>query len=98
MYFSRCLLTPVCHVHFAVHRRRDGEVLLSLPTITLAAMQLAEAEVAVGDERAHSELAGERQRLAVIAFSVLVAACGGDVTGEAEGMGVSPSPQPPGEC
>jgi hypothetical protein len=38
-------------------------------------VELAEAEVAVGDERAHAELAGEGQRLAVVAFGVLGAAC-----------------------
>ena len=54
--------------------------------------------MAVGDERAHAELAGEGQRLAVVAFGVLGAACRRDVTGEAEGVGLAcPSPQPTGE-
>jgi hypothetical protein len=51
-------------------------------------MELAEAEVAVGDERAHAELAGERQRFAVVGFSVLSSAGRHDVTCEEEG-GVS---------
>ena len=52
----------------------------------------------VGDERAHAELVGECQRLAVVAFSVLGAACRRDVTDEAEGVGfASPSSQPAGE-
>jgi hypothetical protein len=55
-------------------------------------IHLAETEVAVGNERTHAAGLGERQRLAVVAFSVLSAGCGGDVTVEAEGMGlVSPS-------
>ncbi len=54
--------------------------------------------MAVGDEGAHAELAGERQRLAVIGFRVLGAACQRDVTGEAECMYlVSSSPQSAGE-
>jgi hypothetical protein len=60
--------------------------------ITRAVIHLAETEVAVGNERTHAAGLGERQRLAVVAFSVLSAGCGGDVTVEAEGMGlVSPS-------
>jgi len=78
--------------------RRDGEVLLSLTGIAHAVMHLAETEVAVGNERTHAAGLGERQRLAVVAFGVLAAGYGGDVTVEAEGMGfVSPSPQPAGE-
>jgi hypothetical protein len=61
-----------------------------------APVQLAQAEAAVSDDGAHAELAGEGQRLAVVAFGVLGAACRCDVTGEAEGVGL-PSPQPAGE-
>src|SRR5262249_5074557 len=89
------LLQPVGHAHFAVHRRRDIKVLPSLRVIARAAMELAKAEVAVGNERAHAARLGERQRLAVVAFSVVGADCGGDVTVETEGMGLgSPSAQP----
>ena len=52
----------------------------------------------MGDDRAHAELAGERQRLAVVAGSVLGGACQRDVTGEAKGVGLAaPRPQPAGE-
>ena len=47
-------------VHLAVHRRSDGEVLLRLLALTRAPVELAEPEVAVGDERTHAELVGER--------------------------------------
>ena len=49
-------------------------------------VELAEAEVAVGDERAHPELVGERQRGTVMAASLLRGiAAGGDLAKEAEG-------------
>jgi hypothetical protein len=52
----------------------------------------------MGDKRTHAAGLGERQRLAVQTFSILGAGCDGDVTVEAEGMGlVSPSAQPAGE-
>src|SRR6266851_2959604 len=80
------LLQPVRHAHLAVHRRRGGEVLLRLLASAGAPVELAEAEVAVCDERAHAELTGERQRLAVVAVSVLWGnAAGGDLSEEAEG-------------
>jgi hypothetical protein len=57
------------------------------------AIEHAEAEVTVGDERAHAARLGEGQRLAVVAFSILGAACRRDVSGEAEGVALaSPSP------
>ena len=37
------------HVHLAVHRRRDGEVLLRLLTLARAPVELAEAEMAVAE-------------------------------------------------
>src|SRR2546422_10622603 len=49
------LLQPEPHVHLAVHRRRGGEVLLRLLTLAGAPVELAKAEVAVGDERAHAD-------------------------------------------
>jgi len=84
-----CLLQPIRDAHFAVHRRRDGEVLLSLTGIAHAVMHLAETQVAVGDKRTHAAGLGERQRLAVQTFSILGASCDGDVTVEAEGMGLA---------
>src|SRR5215831_4250433 len=93
------LLRPVDHAHFAVHRYRGGEVLLSLPGIARAVMRLAETEVAVGNERTHAARFGEHQRLAVVAFGVLSAARRGNVTAEAKGVALaSASPQASGEC
>ena len=55
----------------------------------------------MGDERAHAELTGEWQRLAVVTFSlgsVLTSAGRRDITDEAKGVGLaSPRPQPAGE-
>src|SRR5437773_6574703 len=50
------LLQPEPHIHLAVHRRRGGEVLLRLLALTRAPVELAEAEVAVGDEGDPREL------------------------------------------
>ena len=61
------LLQPVCHVHFAIHRGRDSEVLLSL-----LGMQFAEAQVAVGDEWADAAWLGDCQRLAVVTLATLL--------------------------
>jgi hypothetical protein len=73
-------------------------VLLRLLALSRAPVELAEAEVAVGDERAHAARLGEGQRLAVVAFGVLSAARRCDITSEAEGVGLGcPSPQPAGE-
>src|SRR6266508_2529632 len=66
--FLFCSLQPVRHAHLAVHRRRGGEVLLRLLALARAPVELAEAEVAVGDERAHAELGGEGQGGAVVCF------------------------------
>src|SRR5215467_13446873 len=71
LQLSLRLLEPEAHVHLAVHRRREGEVLLRLLTLARACEQLAEAEVAVGDERAHAARLGERQRLTVIRLAAL---------------------------
>src|SRR4030095_15460160 len=48
------LLQPVRHPHLAVRRRRGGEVLAGLIALARAPVELAEAEVAVGDEGAHA--------------------------------------------
>ncbi len=73
-------------------------MLSRLRLVAGAAVERTEAKVAVGDEGAHAELAGEGQRLAVITFSVLGAAGRRDVTGEAEGSGLAgPRPQPAAE-
>src|SRR5262249_2270739 len=96
---SLYLLQPVRHPHLAVHRRRGGEMLLRLLALARAPVELAEAEVAVGDERAYAELVGERQRLWVVPGCGFAASGRRDVSDEAEGVGlVSPSPQSAGEC
>jgi hypothetical protein len=59
-------------------------------------MQLGEAKVAVGDERAHAGGLGERQRFAVVPFSGLGAVCRGDITAEAEGVGLVCPERPSG--
>jgi hypothetical protein len=46
-------------------------VLLSLLRLARAAVELAEPEVAVGDEGAHAARLGERQRLAVVGLAAL---------------------------
>src|SRR5262245_17266786 len=55
------LLQPVRHPHLAVHRRRGGEVLLRLLTLARAPVELAEAEVAVGDKGSHAARLGCRE-------------------------------------
>src|SRR6266436_9043327 len=57
------LLQPVRHTHLAVQRRRGREVFSGLLALAGAPVELAEAEVAVGDEGAHAEFAGKCQRL-----------------------------------
>jgi len=53
-HFSRGLLQPIGHAHFAVHSRRDGEVFLGLFAIASPAVKLAETEVAVSDLWTHA--------------------------------------------
>ena len=61
-------------------------MLLCLLTLAGAPVELAEAEVAVGDEGAHPELLGERERVTVVAVSVRRGiAAGGDLAEKAEG-------------
>ena len=65
------LREPEAHVHLPVHRRRGGEVLVRLLALARAPVELGEAEVAVGDERAHSARLGEGERLAVVGLAAL---------------------------
>jgi hypothetical protein len=46
-------------------------MLLGLLALVRAAIELAEAEVAVGDERAHAARLGQHQRLAVLGLAPL---------------------------
>ena len=65
------LLLPVRHAHVAVHSRRGDEVLLRLLPFASASGELAEAEVAAGDEGPHAARFGERQSLAVVGLAAL---------------------------
>src|SRR5262245_35438069 len=65
------LLQPVGHPHLAIHRRRVGEMRLRLLALAGAPVELAEAEVAVGDEGAHAARLGEGQGLAVMGLTPL---------------------------
>src|SRR5215510_13752610 len=65
------LLQPVRHSHLAVHRRRGGEVLLRLLTLASAPVELAEAEVAVGDKGPHAQCLGQSQGLLVVGCGLL---------------------------
>src|SRR5438445_10693453 len=66
-----CLVQPVRHAHLAVHRRRGGEVLLRLLALARPPGELAEAEVAVGDEGAHAEFLCASYRLHIGRFGAL---------------------------
>src|SRR5262245_38172010 len=59
------LLQPVRHLHLAVHPYRRSEMLLRQLALARAPVELAEAEVAVGDEGTHAEVAGQIERLAI---------------------------------
>src|ERR1700730_4153098 len=65
------LLQPVRHPHLAVQRRRGREMLSGLLALARAPIESAEAEVGVGDERAHAARRGEGQRLAVVGLTAL---------------------------
>src|SRR2546428_130320 len=65
------LLQPGPHVHRAVHRRGGRAVFAGVLPLACAPVELAEAEVAVGDERAHAELVGEGHGLPVGGFGLL---------------------------
>src|SRR5690242_17814461 len=65
------LLQPEPHVHLAVHRRRGGQVLPRLLALARAPVELTEAEVAVGDERAHAKFGREGKGPTIRGFCVL---------------------------
>ena len=60
------LFQPEAHVHLAIHRCGDRQVLGSLCPVTGAVEQLAQVEVAVGGQRAHLELIGPGEGLGVV--------------------------------
>ena len=82
------LLQPVRHAHLAVHRRRGGEVLLRLLALARALVELAEPEMAVGDEGSHAEFGSERQGVGSVLLCTLVMPLNGmNVSQQAEGVG-----------
>ena len=87
------LLQPELHIHLAVHRGRGCEVLAGLVALARKLQELPEAEVTVGDERAHAPRLGERQRLAVLGLATLGIASirmGHDVAAQVQRMGREP--------
>jgi hypothetical protein len=88
-------LQPVGHVHLTVLLRScEAEVLQRLLAPVHSPIELAEAQVAVRSERTHTAGLGKRQRLAVVAFSILGATCRSGVT--ARGRERRPHiPEPP---
>src|SRR5260370_2691345 len=74
------LLQPESLVHLAVHGGRRRDVLLRLLESARAPVELAEAQMAVGDKGPHAALLGERQRVAEMTLSFLRGiAAGGDI-------------------
>ena len=64
------LLQPKPHTHLAVHGGRRRGVFLRLLARARASAELAEAEVAVGDERAHAEAGGESESLPILVLGL----------------------------
>ena len=66
---------------------------MRLLALARAPVELAEAEVAVGDEGAHATRLGERQRLAVVGLAALgiePVGMGRDIAEQAQSMGCDP--------
>src|SRR5215467_11119017 len=61
-----CLLKPIRHSHFSVHRRGVSKVLPGPFASTQSTSQPPETEMTVGHRRAHTELMGKAERLAVV--------------------------------
>src|SRR5262245_60120872 len=74
-----CLVQIELHAHLTVHVDGNGPVLSSLLGSACALVQLAEPEMAVGDDRPHAARLGERQGPAIMGFTSrgvqLVAMC-----------------------
>ena len=66
---------PEGHVHGAVQRHGGGQLRAGLRSPASLEREQAEAAVAVGHERTHTELRGQRQGLVVARFGVW-ALCG----------------------
>src|SRR5258708_32723435 len=87
------LLQPKRHVHVVIHRGRGAEMVARLVAFARAPVELAEAEMAVGDERAHAARFGKTQRAEIVSFTcvgVEAIGVGGDVAEEVQYMGRSP--------
>src|SRR5258708_8304564 len=88
------LLQPEAHVHIAVQRYCGGKVLADLLLLLCTLIELAKAEVAVGDEGAHAARLGERQCLAVVGLAALgieSVGMGRDVAEQVQHMGPPPA-------
>src|SRR5687767_547619 len=64
------LLRPKAHVQLAVHRRRVRDVFARLLTLVRTPVELAETEVTMRDERAHSENLSQPEPLSITRFRV----------------------------
>src|SRR5690242_8525555 len=84
------LLDPGPHVHLAVHRGRDREMLLRGRSPAPTPVQAAEAAVTAGDEGTQPARVGQEQGLPVVTcggLDLARVATGGDLTEEPEGPG-----------
>jgi len=90
------LFQPVRHVHLAVHRHCGSEVLSRLLTLACVSVELAEAEVAVGDEGAHAARLGESQRFSVLELGAVwieSVDMGCDIAEQLQRVGGGPGPR-----
>jgi hypothetical protein len=88
-HFRFGLFQPKPHVQLMVYPRRGIEMLAGARGSARAPVELAEAEVAVRNERAHTTRLGERERLVIVrlaAFCVEPVWVGRDVTEQVQRM------------
>src|SRR5262249_59120166 len=62
------LVQPEQHVHVAIHRRGSREVLAGFTALAGASVELAEPQVAVGQDRTHAQLVSDGHGLPVRGF------------------------------
>ena len=80
---------PKAHVHFAIYSHRVHEILSGVLRLTAAAIELAQPEMAMGDEWTHPVQLGERQRCSVMGragFGIEQVLMGRDVPEQTVGM------------
>jgi hypothetical protein len=87
----RCLRLgkPECHLHGAVEFAGSGQLGVRLLPPSRLGVQDAEAEVAVGDQRAHAEFVGQGEGLAIAGiglFDLRGLTMRGNITEEAQGI------------